>query len=165
MKARDTMALVLCASMILPLSAMAAGTTSPGKSSVYASVSGVTLDGSNTVKMSGQILKAKKKHVLEIEATTMATVPTDDNAIGTQVTVNGFGDIIQPDSNYNGVEQCDSAFINCTSHAVLWVDLDAAEGAHPGLFIGQPLDIDVHAIMNSGSTTATVSLRARLHKK
>lgn len=143
-----------------------AGSTSPGRSGVYASVTGATIDSTEAVRVSGQILKAKSKYVLEIEATTIAfVVPSNDNAVATRVTVNGFSDVVQPNAGYNGVEQCDSNYLNCTSHAVLWVDLDAAETAHPGVFIGQPLNIDVYSIVNSGVTTGDVSLRARLHKK
>jgi hypothetical protein len=47
-----------------------------------------------------------------------------------------------------------------------WVDLDAAETAHPGMFIKQPLVIQMQAVANVAVTAAgNASLRAHLQKK
>lgn len=49
-----------------------------------------------------------------------------------------------------------------------WLDLDAAEAAHPGVFVKQPLVIEVDGSFSYPDiplASAAVGLRARPHKK
>jgi hypothetical protein len=61
------------------------------------------------------------------------------------------------------LQSCGSGLV-CAMVGTWWLDLDAAEAANPGMFIGEPLLIELNA-GSSNPTVATASLRARLQKK
>ena len=53
----------------------------------------------------------------------------------------------------------------CSTNASTWLDLDAAEAAHPGTFIGKPLAIALEACSFAGDVSANLSLVARLERR
>jgi hypothetical protein len=69
---------------------------------------------------------------------------TGPAVISASPTVNGIS--IEP-SGHGGIthlsvgQQCPSNVTFCTITGMFWLDLDAAEDAHKGMFLGQPLDI------------------------
>jgi hypothetical protein len=52
----------------------------------------------------------------------------------------------------------------CSVTGHFWLDLDAAEAAHPGIFINQPLVVELGGF-GDVTFTGMASLRARLVKK
>ena len=136
-------------------------TTSPGKTAVYVSAIGAALDNGAGFNISGTIQKGKKKRVLEVDL--MATDGTGANpAVGVLPTVNGVA--MEPNGSFFAVADCNAGYI-CTVSSHWWIDLDAAETANPGMFINQPLNIVGNVISNASTSTADVSLRARMQKK
>jgi hypothetical protein len=145
---------------------------SPGKTAVYASTTATLADDVPVQLLSGTIQKGKKKRVLEVEISLSAVLALNyaDGTIILRPTVNGLA-ILEPLPS--GV--IDYAFKmhfglgNWGQTYAYWVDLDAAEAAHPGMFIGQPLVIEVEAEYENNSdyppASAIAALRARLQKK
>ncbi len=89
----------------------------------------------------------------------------DDSIV---VQVNGFDDVVQAQSavlssSARACQPCSGAFF-CSVAGSWWVDLDAAEAAHPGLLVGQPLTIDVLAFSDM-SKLVSASPSARMVKK
>lgn len=148
--------------------AFADATTSPGKASVHASAGFLTMPGalSFSTVLNASILKAKKKQVLEVDGFLGDyNGSSADECI--RVLVNGL-DILEAQTpavggNAWACHPCSSTYF-CSLTGQWWLDLDAAELAHPGVFIGQPLDIQLQAFSNV-STKIAVSLRARMVKK
>ena len=68
-----------------------------------------------------------------------------------------------------GSETCLSLVLQCQAATEFWLDLDAAEAAHPGQFIGVPLVISLRAEWRGDGPDDPIavdaSLRARLEKK
>jgi hypothetical protein len=135
-------ALVLC-----PLAVHAAAlTTSPGKTSVSVSDSGTLDMAGNIVPLSAQITKGAKKRILQITATLSVTDDAALPAIFVVPTVNTY--IVTSTTQFSTT--CDPAGGNsCLVTAIFWLDLDAAEAAYPGVFVGQPLNIS----LAGGNTT------------
>ena len=158
----------LAAALVLSVASLANAapvTTSPGKSSVSVSNSG-NLDGvGNTVVLHGQIAKGKAKTVLQINAT--VTVGSSANLAGVYLAA-GVNLADPLPANY--IEsQCDTASIRqCTESATFWLDIDAAETASPGGFVGQPLNIAVAGGNAANDATAlgySISFSAQVMKK
>jgi hypothetical protein len=147
--------------------AWADGTTTPGKASVFVSKSGVTVPtttGPLVPDVSGTIQKGKKKQVLEIDLT-LTDGGNTSSVLGVVPIVNGFSDVVQP-SALSQLSECAAAsWFDCTVSGHFWVDLDAAETAHVGMFIKQPLVIDMQGGSNVAVTAGIASLRAHLQKK
>ena len=147
-------------------SARADSTTSPGKENFHASTSAVAVpSGSEGVLLSGVITSGRKGRTLIVEAFVGSLAPGEDGAFRPRV--NGF--FLEPtDSFGNGnamTVYCPStATYGCTGGAHWWMDLDAAEAAHPGTFLNKPLNID---LLGVGTTSLGVvaNLSARLEKK
>jgi hypothetical protein len=142
-------------------SVFADATVSPGKTAAYVSKANAPVTGSFTSIVTASIAKGKKKRVLEVDL--MATDITGTNpALVIQPAVNGI--TMEPSGYNSAVVDCVGGFV-CTATGQWFLDLDAAEIANPGMFIGQPLAIELFAASNAPSSTADVSLRARLQKK
>ena len=84
---------------------------------------------------------------------------TGPAVISASPTVNGIS--IEP-SGHGGIthfsmgQQCPSNVTFCTITGMFWLDLDAAEDAHKGMFLGQPLDITLSGeACNSGGGVIT----------
>jgi hypothetical protein len=153
-------ALAVIVGVELPL-ALADGSTSPGETSVFVSKADVTLPGCNqTAIITATIKRGKRHHVLMVQAMMLVEgfIPpvTGPAVISASPTVNGIS--IEP-SGHGGIthfsmgQQCPS---NCTITGMFWLDLDAAEDAHKGMFLGQPLDITLSGeACNSGGGVIT----------
>jgi hypothetical protein len=149
-----------------------AASTSPGKTAVYASTAAAVISDPPTTVVTATIEKGKKKRVLEID---LSVVLTGANTLGTLTVaplVNGLaiaepvnGGTTAPARNLCLNTQFEPS--SCLLSLQYWLDLDAAEAAHPGVFIKQPLVIDgqVGWDITSSPVSGVVSLRARLQKK
>ena len=122
-------------------------TTSPGKTSVFvAHQSSGYADICCQVKLNATINRGRRHEVLRIDGTfkavnTFGCSPTDVDMFPPQV--NGI--IVNPDALggwISAVAHCDPSVHVCpTITGTYWLDLDAAEAANPGMFIGKPLNI------------------------
>jgi hypothetical protein len=63
------------------------------------------------------------------------------------------------------VANCSTGEFGCTASGHWWMDLDAAEAANPGSFIGQPLVLRFYAAEETGTGAAGLSVRAWMQKK
>lgn len=157
----------IAAAAFLPLAmasqASATIDTSPGKNAVYVSGS-VNLTTSDAGPLlTGSMVKGKKKNVLEITGTVRGSLTGTSNAVGLKVLVNGL--TTEPSSyNFSTVTLCNASFF-CSATTHVFVDLDAAEAANPGLFVGQPLTIELRGIVSIGTMSGDGSIQAHLQKK
>lgn len=155
-------------SALLLVSALAsrgfAVTPSLPKNAVAVSAQSVSLPLLSPAPLvSGTIAKGKKGYLLAVEAM-----------------MNLFGQAIVADirPRVNGVllapleATVDCKFTSatsCTDTGTFWIDLDAAELAHPKMFVGKPLVIDLLGENQSASgdpaTAGTVTMTAHLLKK
>jgi hypothetical protein len=156
-----------------------AATTSPGKTAVYASTAAAVIGSPPASVLTATISKGVKKHVLEIDVSAVLTGgPVEVGALTLAPTVNGLS-IAEPTdggTTVSAITICVYGPEGCSLSLQYWVDLDAAEAANPGMFIKQPLVIDVKAgwgILPPPAPpgppippdSGVVSLRARLQKK
>lgn len=161
--------LVLILSVLVVLSPLAAHaapvTTSPGKTSVSSSESSTLNMSGNVTGLMGTISKGAKKRILQFTATLSIVDDMTVPAISLFPTVNGFI-VTGTSQNY---QKCDtSEASNCTLTAVYWLDLDAAELAHPGTYIGQPLNIGIFggsASFTGSGLNYNLSFNATMVKK
>ena len=155
-----------------PAAVRADASTSPGTNSVHASTIGVPLPPFLTVAVltplvSGTIAKGKPHRVLVVEGM-IAAIGPGENAY-TKPQVNGI-DFEPTDDVGTGlaasVNCASTATLACTATGTWWIDLDAAEAAHPGMFYGKPLNIVLGGFtnLNHGISVAAV-MNARLEKK
>lgn len=147
-----------------PHAVRADGTTSPGKKAVYVDQTGETVStvsAALTPALTATIEKGKKKTVLEIDLTITDIVRTS-MGMGVAPFVNGFSDVVLPHPGTNiqnfVLTTCDaSTWVKCTTNGHFWVDIDAAEAAHAGMFVGQPLVIEMQALADVSVTGAEAS--------
>ncbi len=65
-----------------------------------------------------------------------------------------------------GVNCPSTATLTCSATGTWWLDLDAAEVAHPGMFYGKPLNIVLGGFTNLNHSIAVAAvMNARLEKK
>jgi hypothetical protein len=160
---------VAALSLTWSASALADGTTSPGTNSVFVSASGLSLPpgGMPTTLLSGQIKKGKRKTVLAIEAMLAKNgTGAPSGVVAITPTVNGVA--VEPSSG--GVTfpaKVSCAAIGCFTAGTWWLDIDAAEAAHPGMFVAQPLNIVLVGVESTAINDSPVAatLTARLQKK
>lgn len=135
----------------------------PGKNAAYVSDSSVALTTAGYTSVASVTLnKGKKKRVVEVDV-----VLEDKNfqasSVSGYATINGLQ--MEPDLADVPVTPCNTAFINCTLSVQFWADIDALEAANPGVFVGQPLVIDVLGKTTGVNVNGMASVRARLVKK
>ena len=127
---------------------------------------------------SATVAKGTANSLLFVDATIqeLGIVPPGDT-MAMFPTVNGLG--FQPDLSKPEASQvwkgCRNPYLTpdgsgdypvCGFTGIWWLDLDAAEAAHPGLIIGQPLVVRLNAVGFAGNVSyANVSLTAQLVKK
>jgi hypothetical protein len=150
-----------------------AASTSPGKTAVYASTAAAVITDPPAPVLTATIAKGKKKRVLEVDLSAIVTGgPSGAGKLTLVPIVNGLA-IMEPVDTGSTVASrlvCGSAPEGCSLSAQYWLDLDAAEAAHPGVFIKQPLVIEGRAGWGSFGgppippVSAAVSLRARVQK-
>ena len=113
--------------------------------------------------VSGTIAKGKKGYLLAVEA--MMNLFAQVIVADIRPRVNGV--LLGPleatvDCKFTGAQ-------SCTDTGTFWIDLDAAEAAHPKMFIGKPLVIDLLGENQSASgdpaTAGAVTMTAHLVKK
>jgi hypothetical protein len=152
-----------------------AGSTSPGKKSVFVSETGKALPLGSVTLLSGTIAKGKRKRVLTVHAmitngpyaNPQLPVPV---ALSLNPLVNGVPMEPTTENTQGAVADC-GAFteprVTCTLTGTWWLDLDAAELAHVGTFIGKPLTIELTggSLAGGGGTPVDVSFSARLEAK
>jgi hypothetical protein len=170
---------VAALALVLSLSATGlanADSTSPGKNSVFVSAAGVPLTSFATT-LTGTIQKGRRKTVLAIETmySDAGSYPTPavDRVLGTIVTVNGVQAQPNPQSNWQYLVDCgffNTAPVACAVAGTFWLDIDAAELANPGSFVGQPLVVefvagDLTAGALVGSLPMDASMTVRVQKK
>ena len=164
---------VLCVSAVAVAVAIGLSTTAwPAApklpaNATFNAASGVVLnDGNNApvVALSAVLKQGRKKHVIAVEAamqvaTSVASLPS------LRVQVNGFA--------ANGpTVTIDCKLVNsvrCPLAGSWWLDLDAAEAAHPGVFIGKVLIVELLAgnetVSPPTNPPAEVTMTVRLVKK
>ena len=141
--------------------------TSPGKNSAYESVGfagPLPAYPPATPILTATILKGKAKRVLEI-ATMLTVTPSAPVTPVTAIRVNGV--TVEPGPGWNTAQDCSGVnAVGCTLNGLHWLDLDAAELANPGLFIGQPLVVEFFGSDYLASNPAySASLAVRMEKK
>jgi hypothetical protein len=133
---------------------------SPGKQSAYMATPAFTVPGDGEkVVATVTILQPRKGDVLEADATLNVYFPAD-SVMYVVLRANGI-----PLYGADAGQDCHGQ-VACSIVAVGWLDLDDAEAAHPGVFRGKPLVVEMTA-GNARVTvpSATASLRARLQSK
>jgi hypothetical protein len=162
---RCMISLVVTVTLVGPSGqASADADTSPGRSAVFASATGVPLLPVVTELLSATIAQGKRKRILTIDAMLVA----DDPGIPAfQVLVNGVPPEPSDGSNAYFVAECPTSGFGCLASATFWLDLDAADATAPGTFIRQPIVVTIHGGDDGGGGLGLVdvSLRARLEKK
>lgn len=140
------------------------GGAGPPKRSAFASVDNVEIGyGPSAVSILAVSLKKGKPHrVLTVDAMLSIYQAAGPAKLLMVPLVNGV-----PLNPVGGAaaEICTTGE-QCSATGVWWLDLDAAESAHPGLIIGQPLTISI--VGNDSAQTGSVGsmvLRARLEQE
>jgi hypothetical protein len=160
---------------------------SPGANSAYASLdpAGVELAlcaATPPPLLTASIKKGKKKNVLVIEAMLTSTPMPPDAINGVlttnmRPTVNGVD--VEPGKVSTSMSSLRCGFPvdlsphgignTCTHTTLWWLDLDAAQLASPGSFIGKPLNVELFGCLGSadyvGSAPFTGSLVVRMQPK
>ena len=138
-------------------------TTSPGKNAVHVSQPGVLVGTSFAQLASGTIQKGKRRRILELDLTLIDS-GSIAGSIGVGPVINGLALVMEPSTTHLQLSDCPGTVNRCTATGLFWLDLDAAEAAHPGVFINQPLVIELWGFADM-PFTGMASLRARLVKK
>ena len=127
-----------------PVSSCPAPCTKPPKAALFVAEPSGALDvNCNTAPLTGTIAAGKKKTVLRLDAT--VSVNNDPSTEGCYVSAYVNGISLNPVIN-SGSNSMDTALgARCTITGTYWLDMDSAEMASPGMFIGQPLVIEVDA--------------------
>jgi len=169
---------LVAAVLTLSVAPSHAASTSPGKIGVYASTVSATISDPLATVLIATIAKGKKKRVLEVElaATLTGNVPFA-GLMTMRPIVNGL-QLMEPTnagSTVTATRFCGGSGggplpVFCSQSYEFWLDLDAAQAAHPGMFIKQPLVIEFQLGFGApGSSVINVdgvaTLRARLAKK
>jgi len=164
---------VLCVSAVVVAAAIGLSTTAwPAApklpaNAAFQAVNGVVLnDGNNppVVALSAALKQGRKKHVVAVEAT-MQVSPSVASLPSLRVQVNGYpanGPTVTIDCKLVNSSRCPLA-------GSWWLDLDAAEAAHPGVFIGKMLIVELLAgnetVAPPTNPSAEVTMSVRLVKK
>ena len=148
--------LTIAVAMTFGLLALAASPAWAQKNSAVATFS-APFTGNDTITAS--ISKGKKKRLLLANAT--ATIE-DGIVIGDfcdlvlQLDANGV--VMSTAVSFNNHTevrcQCSSGCIGCTATTTAYLDLDAAEEANPGVFLKQPIDVDLRIVAGGTGTCA-----------
>jgi len=151
-----------------------AASVSPGKTAVYASTAAAVIGDPPVTIVTATIAKGKKKRVLEVDLLVVLTGgPEGAGILSLAPRVNGLA-VMEPTNagtTKTATDACLEGPLACTVSAQYWLDLDAAEAAHPGVFSKQPLVIDGQVGWGGVGgppippVAGDVSLRARLQKK
>lgn len=162
-----TMAALMMLAGVIPHRAFAES-TSPGKFSAFES-SGFEPYGDIPVAvtslLTATIAKGKKKYVLAVEATLSGGSSPVANSLMLRANANGVEMEPHSPGGNEVTHTCASAL--CTLTATWWLDLDAAEAAHPGVFINMPLSVTLEGgeFFASPQSDGKVTMSVRMQKK
>jgi hypothetical protein len=145
---------------LAPPSARGSASSSPGKNAAAASLDGVNLKTFPTVSV--QILKGKKKRLLIVTGM-FSGYAAAQQSINLGLRVNGID--IEPYDTNNSRIITDFCVGFCTLSGTWWLDLDAAEAAHPGMFNNVPLDVQLRTDSHITDVTGKISVTATMEKK
>lgn len=135
----------------------------PPLNAVVLEVSSMPEDGTGISFASAALRKGKKGRVRRVDVRV-------EFADILAFTVNGFATVLVngvPLALSYGAEgsSCGPASA-CSVEAYGWLDLDAAEQASPGVFVGRPLEVEVHGNVSAQEQAVVdVSLLAQLLRK
>jgi hypothetical protein len=106
--------------------------------------------------LQAQLRKGKKGHILRLDVTAQFSGGGSVGGSVTSVALNGtFLTLPYPDAH-----TCSSATTLCAVNFTLWLDLDEADLAAPGTFIGEPLALAVEGTISFDSGTGTIATDA-----
>jgi hypothetical protein len=161
-----TVATLAFAAILLWLSP-ASAEPSPGKSSAFAFGDDVVLPDGPTGEATlatAVIAKGKKKHALVIEAAMQVNTSVGVALPSLRVEVNGVA-AVGPTVGLD----CKNENLICPLSGSWWLDLDTAEAANPGVFVGEPLTVELKGGANTYAppiaSQADVSLTVLLVKR
>jgi len=145
-----------------------AASTGPGKKSAFESSDfsgGGDIPAGVSPLLTATIVKGKKKNVLVVEAMLSTGASSSSSYLYLRTDVNGYE--IEPLSGGSSEVLTDCNGTPCTLTAAWWLDLDAAEAAHPGVFINQPLTVTLRGGEGSPSpqSDGKVTMSVHLQKK
>ena len=124
--------------------------TGVGKTSAFAAAR--NFDLSTGLSLVAQIQKGKSKNVLAMEATVWASTQRSTEFVRTLLLdVNGVSPLPQ-NIVYTHCQAGVSTY-GCPLTGTWWLDLDAAEAANPGQFIGKPLTVTLNGSDNPPTDT------------
>ena len=122
----------------------------PPKSTIFVWEHGGVLDGAaRMVPLNGTLAQGKANTVLHVDASLIIRADATIGSVFISVLVNGMaaGGV---GSFVNGCTMGGSTY--CSTTGTFTVDLDALEGANPGAFIGQPLNVVLSGGSRAGGT-------------
>ena len=179
--ARRGLAAATALGLVLGLATTASAvnyTTGQGKNAAFAAFTGNVLTTLQP-QLTASIAKGKKKTVIAVEASYSdgPYTPTTSTmrVLGMRAEVNGV--IMQPNPFAGYMYDTDCGWASgmvdtlaCATKGTFWLDIDAAELANPGQFVGQPLTVTLHAGDLAGGGLVGVqlmdaSLTVRVQKK
>ena len=141
-----------------------AASTGPGKKSAFESSDLGDIPATVSPLLTATIVKGKKKNVLVVEAMLSTGASPSSSYLYLRTDVNGYE--IEPLSGGSSqvLTDCNGP---CTLTAAWWLDLDAAEAAHPGVFINQPLTVTLRGgeVSPSPQVDGKVTMSVHLQKK
>jgi len=142
--------------------------TSPGRNSVHVSTIGVAVPfHSDTLLLTGTIEKGKRGRVVTLQAMLSSIAPGEDANM--RPVINGVSFETTDDignGSSAGTDCAASGVFACSLNGSWWIDLDAAEAANPGEFIGKPLVIELRGGTNHlGGIGISANMSARMEKK
>jgi hypothetical protein len=109
----------------------------PPKSALFVRESGGNLNAGGYGSIAGTLRKGMPKTVLRLEASATIDLTNPLPRFMLMPTVNGVG----PGVLGFVVGLCSPNDVYCSATGTFWFDIDALEAAHPGAFIGKPLNI------------------------
>jgi len=170
MKIRRAWSVPLSIAACLSLAPLAsAATTSPGANSVFVSAIATLPAGVvSSSLLTGTITRGKRRTVVAVEG--MLTNIGQQSGQRDELifpTINGIS--IEP-FGYSAQVNCpplSASSVVCTTTGSWWLDLDAAEAANPGMFIGKALAITLTGVelTGNGDQGLRATLTARVQKK
>ena len=137
--------------LLLAASAASAADVSPGTNVALASVNQFT----DSFTIQATIAKGKKRNVLIINTeANVFLAQAGGYCLGATLAVNGFYQLAQPPAG-QGVACGQCNYNACVIHGTYWLDIDAAEAAHPGMFYGVPITVSHSGTPNNVANTST----------
>ena len=145
--------------------------TSPGRKVAFETAKGVPLPFGAGPVLTASMVKGKKKHVITVDAMVRLDLPPGMATLALGADVNGRQ--MDPSGTmgpyWSALQECPNVGMGCSVTATLIMDLDAAELASPGVFIGQPLTITLWAADagpgGGAGQPVDVSMIVRMEKK